>query len=160
MYASHQSTLLAGEGRLAAYQAALSILAQNATRFPYDARTALYLAHVISLAPPGAAVDQDMLASAIATSIKESPKRSQPRYVLVNLSIGEANAYPVGSNERAKGYGEARDTLERYIALVPTLSEPHFVLADLDWATGDVKAAEAEAALGKQYYQSEPATAR
>lgn len=160
MYANNQAMVLTGDARVAAYTAAFAVLAQNAKRYPYDARTALYLAHVLSLAPPGISIDKEQLAGALATAIKESPKRYQPWYVLVNLSITQANTYPPQSSGRADGYAAARDLLNRYIAIVPTLAEPHFVLAEIALATGDTQAAASEAALGKQYYTNNVATAR
>ncbi|MBU6490797.1 O-antigen ligase family protein [Patescibacteria group bacterium] len=160
MYANDQATALSGDARVAGYQAALSILTDDFNRYTYDARTALYLAHVLSLAPPGITVDKNLLSASLERAIRLSPKRSQPWYVLVNLSISEANTHPVGSPERASGYAAARDILARYIALVPTLAEPHFVLAQLDFAAGDTAAASAEAAKGKESYTSDLETAR
>ncbi len=159
MYANHQATALSGNARVEAYQSALAILTSNFNRYTYDARTALYLAHVLSLAPSGVPIDQNLLSAALARAIRLSPKRSQPWYILVNLALSKANAYPVGSLARASGYQAARDLLTRYEALVPTLSEPHFVLAELDLASGDASAAAKEAAIGKADYKSDLETA-
>lgn len=160
MYANNQAGFLMGQARLDAYQASLAILTANFDRYPYDARTALYLAHVLSLAPAETSVDQNLLAAALARAIKESPKRSQPWYVLANLSIANANAYPPKSAERIAGYAAAQDILNRYIVLVPTLSAPYFVLAQLLYASGNLDAAASEAAKGKQYYKEDLETAR
>ena len=160
MYANDQATALTGAARVAAYQEALSILTADFNRYTYDARTALYLASVLSLAPPGVAVDNNLLSAALARAIRLSPKRAQSWYILVNISLSNANANPVGSPARAEGYAAARDILRRYIALVPSLSEPHFVLAELDFATGDISAAAAQAALGKANYRSNLETAQ
>ena len=160
MYANDQATALSGADRVAAYQSAVAILIADFARYPYDARTALYLAHVLSLAPGGVTVDNGLLSAALDRAIRLSPRRSQPWYLLVNLSIGTANTYPIGSDGRVKGYAAARDILARYIAIVPTLSEPHFVLAQLDLAAGDPQAAAKEAAEGKAYYTSDLETAR
>lgn len=160
MYANDQATALSGDARVAAYQAALSILTADFNRYTYDARTALYLAHVLSLAPPGVTVDNNLLSAALARAIRLSPKRAQPWYILVNLSINAANNAPAGSTERTKGYAAARDILARYMTLVPTLAEPHFVLAQLDLAAGEVASAAAEAAQGKADYVSDLETAR
>ena len=159
MYANRQATFLTGAARVDAYQAALSILSQNFVRYPYDARTALCLAHVLSLAPSGVTIDDSLLSAALERAIRLSPKRSQPWYILANLSIAQANTHPVGSPERITGYAAAQDILARYIALVPTLSEPHFVLAQLLFASGDTAGAQAEAAKGKADYVSDPETA-
>src|SRR3989344_5496969 len=160
MYVNRQAAGLTGDARVSAYTAALAVLTKNFNRYPYDARTALYLAHIVSLAPPGTVMDKGLLAEALARTIKESPKRAQPWYVLVNLSITEANTHPQGSPERAAGYAAAKDLLARYIDLVPTLSQPHFVLAELARATGDGETAALEADLGKEYYVSDLPTAR
>jgi hypothetical protein len=151
MYANYQQGLT-GDAKVTAYRAAFGILKQNLDRYPYDARTALYLAQVMSYAPPGVSVDSNLLSEAIARTIQESPKRSQSWYILANLSINQANENAPGSAARRQGYAAAEDILNRYIALVPALSEPHFVLAELLYASGQTAAAALEAAKGKQYY--------
>src|SRR6185369_5438087 len=122
MYANNQAVKLSGQARIDAYHATLSILSTDFNRYPYDARTALYLSHVLLLAPASETVDQDVLASALERAIRVSPKRAQPWYILTNLSLTQANSYPVGSSERTAGYAAARDLLSRFISLVPTLS--------------------------------------
>ncbi len=160
MFINTQMQTLSGDSLTSVYTEAESILAANFARFPYDARTAMYLAHVLSLAPKGVVEDKDLLSQALSRVIQESPKRSQAWFILVNLAIGQANEYPVGSVGRTSGYAAAKDLLGKYIELVPTLSEPHFVLAQLDFATGDTESAANEAALGAQYYTSNLETAR
>ncbi|MBI3572489.1 O-antigen ligase family protein [Candidatus Kaiserbacteria bacterium] len=160
MYANTQAARLTGPSRVTAYQSALPLLISAFNRYPYDARTALYLAHVLSLAPPDTPPDQKLFSAALERAIRLSPKRSQPRYILVNLSLTEANAHPAGSQARRAGYAKARDLLTRYIALVPELAEPHFVLAEISRTTGDSAGASAEAALGKADYKSDLQTAR
>ncbi len=159
MYTSHQLNYLSGTTLVDVYKASLAILTNDFNAYPYDARTALYLAHVLSLAPPGVAIDDNLLSSALERTIRLSPKRSQPWYILVNLSLNQANANPPGSAERTAGYAAAKDILTHYIALVPTLAEPHFVLAELELAAGDAPSATTEAALGKRYYTSDLETA-
>ena len=160
MYALMQAFALSGQARVDAYHAALSILTTNFNRYTYDARTALYLAQVLSLAPPGTTIDRTLLSEALARAIGESPKRSQSWYILANLSISNANAYPPRSAERIAGYAAAQDILSRYIELVPTLSAPHFVLAQLLYASGNTAGAATEATKGKEYYKSDLETAR
>ncbi len=160
MYGNNQVSALTGQSRSDAYQAAAAVLTANFNRYPYDARTALYLAQVLSLAPQDATVDEALLSSALTRAIELSPKRAQPWYILANLSISSANAYPVGSSGRAAGYASARDILSRYIALVPDLSEPHFVLAQLEYAAGDSASAAAAAAIGKADYKGDLETAK
>lgn len=160
MYANNQVNYLSGQTLDAAYQSASSILTANFNRYTYDARTALYLAQVLSIAPPGVTINNSLLSAALARAIRLSPKRSQPWYILVNLSISHANTYPVASAGRAAGYAAAQDILSRYILLVPALAEPHFVLAQLYFATGNTAAAAAQAAQGKADYRPSLNTAR
>ncbi len=159
MYADVQSKQLSGDKLTAAYQEAEGILAQEFARTPYDARTALDYADLLSMAPSGVTVDKTKLSDAIARAISLSPKRAQSWYILVNTMLTHANSYPVGSAERTSGYVAAEDILNRYIALVPGLAEPYYVLAQLDLATGDTAGALAEAAQGKRYYTSDLPTA-
>lgn len=160
MYANTQAGALSGEARTRAYQAALSILRTNFNRYPYDARTTLYLAHVLVLAPQGVVIDQGLLSSSLERAIRLSPKRAQPWFILTNLSLSQANQYSPGSKERSAGYAAAHDLLARYIGLVPNLSEPYYVLAQLEYASGDVKSAAQSAAEGKKHYQGDIETAR
>ena len=160
MYVNQQAPALTGPDLTTAYQATVNILTDNFNRFTYDARTALYLAQVLSLAPAGATVDDNLLSAALARAIQESPKRPQSWYILVNLSLQQANTYPQQSAQRTADYAAAEDILNRYIALVPNLSEPHYVLAQLEYAAGDAKDAAAQAALGKADYLSDLDTAQ
>jgi len=159
MYANTQVTRLTAESRTDAYQAALSILTTNFNRYRYNARTALYLAHILSLAPPGVPVDSNLLSAALERTITLSPKRSQPWYILANLSISNANQYPPQSTQRVAGYAAAHDILEKYIAMVPSLSLPHFVLAQLLLASGDKAGAASEATKGRADYTPDLETA-
>lgn len=160
MYANNQAAILSGNARVDAYQIALTILSANFNRYSYDGRTALYLTHVLSLVPEGVSIDQNLLSAALARAIERSPKRSQPWYILANLSISNANAHPPSSEGRIAGYVAAQDILTRYIALVPTLSAPHFVLAQLLYASGKTKDAQAKASKGKASYTPDLETAR
>lgn len=159
MYANNQLHVLSGQLRVDAYTAALSLLKQNFSRYPYDARTAVYLSHLLSLAPTGVTVDGDLLSSAIERAIRLSPKRYQPWYVLANLALTHANEYPPHSPQRLAGYTAAEDILNRYLSLVPTLALPHYVLAQLYLAAGDTAKASGEALLGKQAYRGDLETA-
>jgi hypothetical protein len=160
MYANNQVNFLKGPALADAYQATFAILSANFERYSYDGRTALYLAHLLSLAPDGVTVDRSILSVALDRAIRFSPKRSQSWYVLANLSISNANTYPASSAGRIAGYAAARDILSRYIELVPTLSAPHFVLAQLLHASGSAQEAAAEAAKGKKYYTEDLETAK
>jgi len=160
IYTEEQMRRLKGDDLNIAYANAVALLTQSFNRYVSDARTAVYLAQVLSLTPPGVATDRPLLASALERSIRLSPKRAQPWYILANLSISDANTYPLKSEGRAAGYAAARDILSRYIALVPALSEPHFVLAELLFASGATESAAAEAIIGKAHYTEDLETAR
>jgi hypothetical protein len=159
MYANNQAAALSGDARANAYQSSLAILTANFNRYAYDGRTALYLAQVLSLAPSDITVDPNLLGAVLTRAIEKSPKRAQPWYILANISISRANVYPPKSPERIAGYAAAQDILTRYIVLVPTLAEPHFVLAQLLYASGDTAGAALEAAKGKDDYKSDLETA-
>lgn len=160
MYAGTQASSLSGEARAQAYDAALTVLATDFNRYPYNARIALYLAHVLSLAPAERPADQELLSKALARTIELSPKRAQAWYILVNLSIDDANKHPIGSKERIAGYKAAHNILDKYITFVPTSAQPYFVRAQLEYANGDAKAAADSAALGKENYAGGLETAR
>ena len=160
MYTNVQNAALIGTAKVDAYQATRAILTNNFNRYPYDARTALYLAQILSIAPQGTSLDGEMLSLALNRAITLSPKRYQPWYVLANLSISQANVSPAGSRERAAGYAAAHDILTKYISLVPALAQPYFVLAQLEYASGDTMAAAATATKGKLVYVSDLETAK
>lgn len=160
MYTREQSNRLSGKDLAAAYDNAAELLTHAFNRYPYDTRTAVYLAQVLASAPDGATADTTLLSEAISRSIAESPKRSQPWYLLANLSIGEANTHPLRSPERAAGYAAAKDVLRAYITLVPRLATPHFVLAELELASGNRSLAAEEAAKGKALYTGDLEAAR
>ena len=160
MYTEEQLRRLEGEELSAAYENAQGLLEHNLSRYPYDARTALYLAQVLAAAPPVGVADQELLALALATVFERSPKRAQAWYILANLSISEANRYPALSGERREGYATAIDILERYSRQVPGLAEPYYVLAQLEYARGDKVAAEEAAAKGRAAYSGGLSTAR
>ncbi|MDO8742354.1 MAG: O-antigen ligase family protein [bacterium] len=160
MYTDNQFPRLSGNDLVVAYNTTKSILEQTYARYPYDARTALYYAQVLSEVPSGILPDREALSGAIARTIELSPKRVQSWLILVNVAIDDANKYPPGSIGRKAGYVAAGDILKQYITMVPNLSEPHFVLAQLKLAVDDRVEAAAEAALGKELYRSNVKTAR
>lgn len=160
MYTEEQIQRLSEADLDAAYQHAARLLARNFRRYPYDARTAVYLAQVLASAPSGMTLDHGLFSETLAKSISLSPKRAEPWYLLANLSIGEANTHPARSSERIAGYAAAKDIIEKYIALVPGLAEPYFILAQLEYAGGDTAAASRYAAEGKALYRGGLGSAR
>ncbi len=159
MYTEQQALRLSGLERISAYNMARDVLTENYKRFPYDARTAMYLTHVLDSAPPETPADSTFVREVAVHTVELSPKRAQTWYVLANLSIESAKTLPVGSHKTAR-YQEAIIILETYVSIVPSLSEPYFVLADLYFATGDVTRANATASLGDARYRKGLSTAR
>ena len=136
MYTDHQQNLLAGEERLAAYRYALDTLKTNFERYPYDARTATYLAHVLDSAPDGEPVDEAFLRSVLARATLLSPKRAQANYILANIPLKKGDLTRDAA-ERNKYYREAIGILEEYAAQVPNFAEPRFIIASLYVVIGD-----------------------
>lgn len=157
LYIDTQVSQLTGAPRVAAYNSVVGILTKNFTRYSYDARTALYLAAVLDAAPPEVSLDSAQLKEAAARAALLSPKRAQATYLLVNASLTEA-AKENGEAALAS-YADAVATLSAYTKNVPTLSEPHFVLASLYLALGENASAEQEAALGTSAYMPNVETA-
>ena len=158
MLTEEQLTMLKGADLEQAYQTARETLEANFSHYSYDARTAVYLAHVLDSAPPGVTPDYELLREVLAQAITLSPKRREIWFILANISIAKASA---GSEEeKGRYYDEAESILKSYIKLVPQLSEPHYILADLALARGDKSTAAQEAALGKELYTPNLFTAK
>ena len=138
MYAERQVTMLTGAERVEAYGLARDILAQNHEAYPYDARTSMYLAHVIDLAPTSDLRDQELLTTAIDATIELSPKRIQPWYLRANIPIRQADALPPDDPARANLYGEGIEVLKEYAAVVPNFAEPRYVIATLYQTIGNM----------------------
>lgn len=151
-YTERQGPRLDGEERLVAYRKARDVLEANYARYPYDARTVTYFAHVLDVAPKGEEPDDAYVRSVLARAIEFSPKRIQPRYLLANVSIKKGDAAPVGSAAKRQYYEEAIGDLESYSALVPEFAEPYYIIATLYQVLGNVKAAEEWAAKGLAAY--------
>lgn len=136
MYTDHQQTMLAGQERVDAYRYALATLRANFERYPYDARTATYLAHVLDSAPEGEPVDETFLRSVLARAIELSPKRAQANYILANIALKKGDKSPQAA-ERNQYYREGIGMLEKYAARVPNSAEPRFIIANLYFVIGD-----------------------
>ena len=161
MYTDHQVVQLEGENLNAGYQYALSLLTKNFNKYPYDARTATYLAHVLDTAPEGVKVDDDFNKNVLARAMELSPLRVQSWYMTVNVSLRNADALPEGSPEKEKYYREAIKTLEKYAGLEPSLPVAPYILATIYYKLGDKAAAKkwADDALSA-YINADPAAAR
>ena len=137
MYTERQAKTLTGQNRIAAYEYALSVLTANFKKYPYDARTATYLGHVIDTAPPEVTVDDTFDSEVLKQAIELSPLRAQAWYMTANVSLRKADVLPVGSKERESYYREAVKVLETYSEKEPSLPVPKYILATLYYALGD-----------------------
>lgn len=137
LYTEHQVTQLTGDPLKAGYDYALTLLTENFRKYPYDARTATYLAHVLDTAPPGVAVDDAFDKEVLARAIELSPLRAQAWYMTVNISLRSADVLPDGSLEKTKYYREAIKVLEEYAALEPSLPVAPYILANIYYKLGD-----------------------
>ena len=137
MYTERQAKTLTGQNRIAAYEYALSVLTANFKKYPYDARTATYLGHVIDTAPPEVTVDDTFDSEVLKQAIELSPLRAQAWYMTANVSLRKADVLPVGSKERESHYREAVKVLETYSEKEPSLPVPKYILATLYYALGD-----------------------
>lgn len=135
MYTERQVRLLSGEDRVLAYKYALEILSDNFKRYPYDARTGSYLAHVIDLAPPEVKRDDGLLSQVLTEVIKLSPKRTQPWFLRANIFIREGNS--LGGEGKLQSYKKAISTLEEYANLVSKNAEARYIIANLYLSIGD-----------------------
>ena len=159
MYTDRQMGMLSGGERIIAYRYALETLTTNLEKYPYDARTAVYLAHVLDVAPPEMPADEARVRDVIAQAIELSPKRMQPHYLLVNIQIRKGDALPPGEEKNAR-YLEGITPLEEYARLVPKLAEPRFVLASLYLTMGDTAHAKKWADEAFPLYTPDKAVAR
>ncbi len=152
MYTDHQQTMLSGEQRIAAYRYARDVLTANFERYTYDARTAVYLAHVLDSAPPEESVDEATLRLVLARATELSPKRAQPWYILSNIDLKKGDR-ATQTSERNRYYKDAITTLEQYTTAVPNFSEPRFIIASLYIVIGDSASAKRWADEGLPLYK-------
>lgn len=158
MYTGEQLTQLEGAELVAAYQNAEAVLKKEFARYPYDARTATYLAHVLDSAPPGVAPDTQKLEQVLAQAIELSPKRSQPWYIKANIFIQAGDSAKTASAKK-QAYLQAVDILKEYAGEVSTLDEPRYVIATLYLALGDKVSAKQWADEGLSLYKKNGDTA-
>lgn len=137
MYTDHQAVRLKGKDLVAAYEYALSVLTANFAKYPYDARTATYLGHVMDTAPAGVAIDESLDRRALDRAIVLSPLRAQAWYMTANIALRKADALPQNDPRKREYFQEALGVLERYANLEPTLSVPGYTLATLYYKIGD-----------------------
>lgn len=159
MYTDRQVNLLKGENRIVAYAYVRDLLAANYARYPYDARTATYYAHILDMVPPEIEIDERLLADVVGHAQELSPGRMQPWYILANISLRKGDAFPPGP-ERNTLYREGIAVLETYAQTVPEYSEPRFVIATLFQSMGDAASAARWAEEALPLYQRDLAVAR
>jgi len=137
MYTGHQATGLNGKDRVAAYEYALSVLTANFKKYPYDARTATYLGHVLDTTPPGVTVDDAFNTQVLSSAIALSPLRAQAWYMLANISLRKADVFPERDVNKVRYFHEAIAILEGYAKMEPSLPAPRYILATLYYKLGD-----------------------
>lgn len=137
MYTERQAKSLTEQNRVSAYDYALSVLTENFNKYPYDARTATYLGHIIDTAPPEAVVDDAFDKEVLDKAIALSPLRAQAWYMTANISLRKAEALTDGSKERESHYLDAIKVLETYAEKEPALPVPRYMLANLYYALGN-----------------------
>ncbi len=160
MFTAHQVVQLTGANRVAAYDFALSTLTTNFERYPYDARTATYLGHVIDTAPPEVVVDDTFDRKVLTRALELSPLRAQAWYMTANIYLRQADRLPLGSALQGTYFEEAIAVLKTYVQKEPMLPVPRYVLATLYFKLGDRVAAKewADSAF-PLYKNSDPAAA-
>ena len=137
MYTAHQAPQLKGEDRILAYEYALKTLTDNFNKYPYDARTATYLGHVLDTAPPEVAVDDAFDKEVLDRAIELSPLRAQAWYMTVNIALRKADSLSEGSSARDEYYKEATKILEDYSVKEPFLTVPRYILATIYYKLED-----------------------
>jgi O-antigen ligase len=152
MYTERQALQLKGDDKIMAYQYALDLLTANYKKYPYDARTATYLGHVIDTAPSEVLVDNVFDKEVLARAIELSPLRAQAWYMTVNVYLRQADALPETSPEREKFYREAITVLEEYAWLEPSLPVSRYILATIYYKLGDRSTAKKWADEGLRVY--------
>lgn len=141
MYTDHQAPALSGQDRVDAYSYALSTLTANFKKYPYDARTATYLGHVMDTSPPEVTVDDEFDREVLDRAIALSPLRAQAWYMTANIFLRKADLLPQSSKVKESYYREAIAVLEEYAVKEPTLPVPRYILAVLYYKLGDTVAA-------------------
>ena len=137
IYTERQAVQLSGENRIAAYEYALSLLTANFKKYPYDARTATYLGHVIDTAPPEVVVDDSFDQQVLSRAIELSPLRAQAWYMTANISLRKADALPQDDAKKETYYREAIAILEEYVQKEPMLPVPRYILTTLYYKLGN-----------------------
>jgi len=116
------------------------VLTANFEKYPYDARIATYLGHVIDTAPPEVTVDDTFDTLVLSRAIELSPLRAQAWYMMANISLRKADAL-TNDSQKEKYFREAIVLLETYAEREPTLPLPGYTLATIYYKLGDTATA-------------------
>lgn len=159
LYTEQQLVQLRGVDRVKAHTFAQKVLQKNFERYPYDARTAVYLAHVIDTAPPDAGIDEVQLRTVLERAIALSPKQAQSHYLLSNIALRKGDA---ATTQQAKNaaYKEAIAILQAYAAAVPRFADPRFIIANIYLALQNKTEAAKWASEGLELYVGNPDVAK
>jgi len=158
MYTDRQQHVLSGENKVLAYNVAKDLLLANSTKYPYDARTLVYLGHVIEARPEEVFYDQEENERILFDSLELSPNRAQAYYMLANIYINKGNS--LTGSERDRWYKKATDIVEEYRVRSPKLADAYLVLAELYRVTGSPEKGEEVFREGLSRYTGEVADAR
>lgn len=158
MYTDRQQHLLSGEDKVIAYTVAYNALKTNLESYPYDARTYVYLGHVLEARPEGVEYSPEENLEILSRAIELSPDRSQPYYMLANFYIERGNL-SVGA-ARADFYQQAIDVVINYRDRAPTIAEPHLVLSELYRVTGNAALSQEAFDIGIKLYDGDTQDAR
>lgn len=159
MYTDRQVNMLKGDERLQAYNFTASLLEKNFAKYAYDARTLVYFAHVLELAPPEIVPDEDLINKVLDRAIELSPHRIQPWYLKANIFLRKGDL-STKSSDKVMWYGKGIEVIERYATQEPHLSEPRYILANLYFSIGDKTSAAGWANEGLMLYKKNEDTAR
>lgn len=159
MYTDRQVQMLKGDDRMQAYQFAKSLLENNFAKYPYDARTLTYFAHVLELAPAGIETDEGLINKVLDRAIELSPHRIQPWYLKANVFLRKGDS-ATKSSEKVLWYTKGIEVIERYATQEPHLSEPRYILANLYFSIGNTASADGWAKEGLRLYKKNEDTAR
>ncbi len=159
MYTDRQAQMLKGDDRMRAYQFTKNLLEKNFAKYPYDARTLTYFAHVLELAPAEVSVDEGLINKVLDRAIELSQHRIQPWYLKANIFLRKGDL-ATKQTEKVVWYGKGIEVIERYATQEPHLSEPRYILANLYFSIGNKTSAAGWAKEGFQLYKKNEDTAR
>jgi O-antigen ligase len=158
-YTDRQVRILAGDERVQAYNFTASLLEKNFVKYAYDARTLVYYAHVLELAPPEVTPDENLINKVLDRAIELSPHRIQPWYLKANIFLRKGDLSKK-SSDKVMWYKKGIEIIERYATQEPYLSEPRYILANLYFSIGEKTSAAGWAAEGLKLYKKNEDTAR